>query len=166
MFDQQTYYFQVFTNLRNKTNSAIVFSHRHLPTILKYRGHRWDLPDPGNYSMMSRLPLIWKDYACSHAWSCGLCEEGTSFYAGLVSRKLWGFLRFQLALLHSLSYFFCRYRSPSPSCIIFDAISFNIDEFFWINPSANLLISGDFNIHHKDWLTYTKFTLMLFMRTG
>ena len=24
-----------------------------------------------------------------------------------------------------------------------------------INPSANVFVSGDFNIHHKDWLTYS-----------
>ena len=39
--------------------------------------------------------------------------------------------------------------------MIFDAISFNIDEVLSINPCANLFIFGDFNVHHKDWLTYS-----------
>ena len=30
-----------------------------------------------------------------------------------------------------------------------------IDEVLSINPSANGLVFGDFNIHHKDWLTYS-----------
>ena len=48
------------------------------------------------------------------------------------------------------------YRSPSLLlCTIFDSISSNIDEVLSINPSANVFVFGDFNIHHKDWLTYS-----------
>ena len=38
---------------------------------------------------------------------------------------------------------------------MFDSISSNIDEVFLINPSANIFVFGDFNMHHKDWLTYS-----------
>ena len=62
---------------------------------------------------------------------------------------------FQLALLHSVSYFFFLYRSPSSAlCMVFDSISSNIDEVLSINPSANVFVSVDFNVQHKDWLTY------------
>ena len=55
-----------------------------------------------------------------------------------------------------MSYFFFLYRSPSSSlCTVFDSISSNIDEVLSINPSANVFVFGDFNIHHKDWLTYS-----------
>ena len=57
---------------------------------------------------------------------------------------------------HSVSYFFFLYQSPSSSlCMVFDSISSNIDEVLSINPSANVFVFGDFNIHHKDWLTYS-----------
>ena len=36
----------------------------------------------------------------------------------------------------------------------FDSISSNIDEVLSINPSANVFVFGEFNIHHKDWFTY------------
>ena len=36
--------------------------------------------------------------------------------------------------------------------LLFDSISSNIDEVLPINPSANVL---DFNVHHKDGLTYS-----------
>ena len=36
---------------------------------------------------------------------------------------------------------------------VFDSFSSNIDEVFSINLSANMFVFGDFNIHHKDWLT-------------
>ena len=66
------------------------------------------------------------------------------------------YLCFRLALLHSVSYFFFLYRSPSSSlCTVFDSISSNIDEVLSINPSANVFVFGDFNVHHKDWLTYS-----------
>ena len=31
----------------------------------------------------------------------------------------------------------------------------HVDEVLSINPSANGFVFGDFNIHHKDWLTYS-----------
>ena len=91
----------------------------------------------------------------SYAWSCSLCERRTSFCMGLVSRKLFRFLLFfWLALLRSVSYFFFLYQSPSSLlCMAFDSISSNIDKVFSINPSAYVLVFGDFNIHLKDWIT-------------
>ena len=66
------------------------------------------------------------------------------------------YLRFQLPLLHSLSYFFFLYRSPSSSLYtVLDSISSNIDYVLSINQSANVFVFGDFNVHHKDWLTYS-----------
>ena len=78
----------------------------------------------------------------------------TSFCTGLISRKLCRYLRFRMALPHSLSYFFFLYRSPS-SITFFVSISSNIDEVISINPSANEFISEDLNVHHQDWLTYS-----------
>ena len=67
------------------------------------------------------------------------------------------YLCFQLALLYSVSYFFFLYLlSPSSSlCMVFDSISWNVDEVLSINPSTNVFVFGDFNVHHKDWLTYS-----------
>ena len=66
------------------------------------------------------------------------------------------YLYFQLALLHSLSYFFILYQCPSTSlCSVFDSISSDIDEVLSINPCANVFVVGDFSIHHKDLLTYS-----------
>ena len=57
-----------------------------------------------------------------------------------------------------MSYFFFLYRSPSSAlCTVFDSISSNIDEVLLINPSA-VFVFGDFNVHHKDWLTYSSAT--------
>ena len=63
---------------------------------------------------------------------------------------------FRLGLLHSVSYFFFLYQSPSsPLCMVFYSISSNINEVFLINQSANGFVFVDFNVHHKDWLTYS-----------
>ena len=59
------------------------------------------------------------------------------------------YLCFRLALLHSVSYFFFLYQSPSSSlCTVFDSISSNIENLS-TNPSV------DFNVHHKDRRTYS-----------
>ena len=66
------------------------------------------------------------------------------------------YLSFRLALLYPVSCFFFVCRSPSSSlCTVFDSISSNIDEVLSINPSANVLVFRDFNLHHTDWLTYS-----------
>ena len=55
-----------------------------------------------------------------------------------------------------MSYFFFLCGSPSSSlCTVFDSISPNIDEILFINPSADVFVFEDFNVHHKDWLTYS-----------
>ena len=84
-------------------------------------------------------------------------KEGLPFARDLsLKNSVDSYLCFRLALLHSVTYFFFLYQSPSSSlCMVFDYISSNIDEILSMNPSANVLAFGDFNIHHKDWLTYS-----------
>ena len=66
------------------------------------------------------------------------------------------YLCFQLALLHLVSYFFFLYLSPALSLYtVFDAILSNKDEVLSISPSADVFVFGDFNVHCKDWLTYS-----------
>ena len=54
-----------------------------------------------------------------------------------------------------LTAFLFLYQSPSSSCTVFDSVLSNIDEVLSINLSANVFVFGDFDIHHKDWLTYS-----------
>ena len=84
-------------------------------------------------------------------------KEGLPFLCELSQQNsVDSYLCFQLALLHSVSYFFFLYRSPFPSlCMVFDSISSNIDEVLLINPSGNVFVFEDFNGHQKDWLTYS-----------
>ena len=66
------------------------------------------------------------------------------------------YLCFRLALLHSVSYFIFLYQLPSSSlCTVFYSISSNIHEVLSIKLSANVFVFGDFNDHHKGWLTYS-----------
>ena len=68
------------------------------------------------------------------------------------------YLCFQLAILHSVSYFFFLYRSPSLSlCTVFDSISSKIDEVLSINPSANDFVFGDFNVISNDLIQMVNF---------
>ena len=39
--------------------------------------------------------------------------------------------------------------------MVFDSISSTTDEVLLISPSANIFVFGDFDVHHKDWLTYS-----------
>ena len=58
--------------------------------------------------------------------------------------------------LHSVSYFSFIYRSPSlSSCLILDAVSTTRDKALSENPSDNLLVFGDFNVHHIKLLKHS-----------
>ena len=116
-----------------------------------------DSIDSGNLSVRGYLPLIRKDSSTHMHDLAVYVNEGLSFAGDLsLEKSADSYLCFWLALLHSVSYFFFLYRSPSSAlCTVFDSISSNIDEVLSINPSANVFVFGDFNVHHKAWLTYS-----------
>ena len=115
------------------------------------------LIDSGNFFVRGYLPLIQKDTSTHMHGLTVYVKEGLPFAGDLcLENSADSYLCFPLALLHSVSYFFFLYRSTASSlCTFFDSISSNIDEVLSINPSANVLVFGDFNVHYKDWLTYS-----------
>ena len=116
-----------------------------------------DSIDSGNFSVRGYLSLIRKDSGAHMHGLTGYVKEGLPFARDLsLENSADSYLCFRLALLHSVSYFFFLYRSASSLLYtVFDSISSNIDEVVSINPSAIVFVFGDFNIHHKDWLTYS-----------
>ena len=69
------------------------------------------------------------------------------------------FMCFRLSLLHSTSYIFFLYRSPSSQCCsVIDTVSNSIDDALLLHPTANIFVFGDFNVHHSDWLKYSNDT--------
>ena len=69
-------------------------------------------------------------------------KEGLAFALDLSpENSADSYLCFQLALLHSVSYFFFLHRSPSSSLsTVLDSFSSNIGEVLSINPSANVFV--------------------------
>ena len=128
------------------------------PNILALRETNLDDSiDSGNFSVRGYLPLIWKD-SSTHMHGLALyVKEGLPFTQDLsLENSADSYLCFWLALLPSVSYLFFLHRSPSLLlCTVFYSISANKDEVLSINPSANVFIFRDFNVDHKDWLTYS-----------
>ena len=116
-----------------------------------------DLINSGNFSVGGYLPLIRKDSSTHMHGLTVYVKEGLPFARDLsLENSADSYLCFRLALLHSVSYFFFLYRSPSLSlCMVYDSISSNIDEVLLINQSANVFVFVDFYVHHKDSLTYS-----------
>ena len=111
----------------------------------------------GNFSVRGYLSLIQKDSG-THMYGLKVyVKEGLPFAQDLsLENSADSYPCFRLALLHSVSYFFFLYRSPSSSlCMVFDSISSNIDKVLSVNPSANVFVFRNFKVHHKDWLTYS-----------
>ena len=128
------------------------------PEILALCETNLDDPiDSGNFSVRGYLPLIRKDSSTHMHGLAVYVKKGLPFARDLsLENSADSYLCFRPALLHSVSYFFFLYRSPSLAlCTVFDSVSSNIDEVFSINPSANVFVFGDFNVHHKGWLTYS-----------
>ena len=101
--------------------------------------------DSGNFSVTGYLLLIRKDSSSHMHGLTVYVKEGLSFARDLFLENFAdSHLCFQVALLHSVSYFFFLYHSPSSSlCTIFDSISSNLGEVLLINPSA-VFVFGDF----------------------
>ena len=150
-----------FTNIRGIRSNFVdceSFLESNSPDILALCDTNLDdSTDAGNFSVRGYLPLIRKDSSTHMHGLAVYVKEGLPFARDLsLENSADSYLCFRLALLHSVSYFFFLYRSPSSSlCTVFDSISSNIDEVLSINPSANVFVFGDFNVHHKDWLTYS-----------
>ena len=97
--------------------------------------------DSGSFSVRGYLSLIRKD-SSTHMYDLAVyVKEGLPFARDLsLENSADSYLCFRLALLHSVSYCFFLYRSPSSSlCTVFDSISSNIDEVLLINPPANVI---------------------------
>ena len=103
--------------------------------------------DSGNFSVKDYLRLIRKDSSTHMYYLAVYVKEGLPFAWELsLENSADSDLCFRLALLHSVSYFFFVYGSPSLSlCTIFDSVSSNIDEVLSINPCSNVF----------DWLSYS-----------
>ena len=105
--------------------------------------------DSSIFSVRDYLPLIRKDSGTHMHGLAVYVKEGLPFSRDLsLENSADSYLCFQLALLHSVPYFFFLYRLPSsPLCTVFDSISSNIDEVLLINPSANIIVLGSNSFH-------------------
>ena len=76
----------------------------------------YDSIDSGNFSVRSYFPLIRKDSFTNMHGLAVYVKEGLLFARDLSQKNSAdSYLYFRLALLHSVSYFFFLYRSPSSS---------------------------------------------------
>ena len=149
-----------FTNIRGLRSNFVDFEsflESNSPDILALcETNLDDSIDSGNFSVRGYIPLIRKDSSTHMHALAVYVKEGLPFAWDLsLENSADSYLCFRLALV---SYFFFLYRSPSSALgTVFDSISSNIDEVLSINPSA-VFVFGDFNVHHKDWLTYSSGT--------
>ena len=109
-----------------------------------------DSIDSGNFSVRVYLPLIWKDSVSHMHGLIVYVKEGLSFTWDVSLEKFADSLCFQLALYYSASYFFFRYWVPSLSLCKFLMLFLGLS----INSYDNVFVFEDFDIHHKNKLTY------------
>ena len=110
-----------------------------------------DSIDSGDFSVSGYLPLVRKDSTTDMYGLSIYVREGLPFAWDLsLENSADSYLCLQLALLHSVSYFFVLYQSPSSAlCTVFEPISSDT-EVLSINQSANVFVFGDCNMHYKD----------------
>ena len=107
-----------------------------------------DSIDYCNFSLRGYLSFIRQDSITHMHGLAVYVKQGLLFAWDLFLKSSADpYLCSQLALLHSVSYFFFLYQSPSLLlCMVFDSILCNIDEVLSMNPSASAFVFGDFNI--------------------
>ena len=145
-----------FMNIRGLHSNSVdcePFLKSNSPDILVLCETNLDDPvDSGNFSAKGYFSLIQKD-SITHMHGRGVyVKEGLPLAWKLsLEKSPDSYLGFRLGSLQSVSYFFFFYQSPSLLlCMVFDSISSNMDEVLSINPSANVFVFGEFNVHHKD----------------
>ena len=96
--------------------------------------------------MIGYLPLIRKDSSTHMHGLAVYVKEGLLFAQDLsLENSADSYLYFQHTYVNASSSLY----------MVFDSISSNIDEVLSINPSANAFVFRNFNVHHKDWPTYS-----------
>ena len=110
----------------------------------------------GNFSVRGYLLLVQRDFTYMHGLVVHL-KEGLPFAWDLpLENSVDSNLCFQLTLLRSMSYFFplliTYFIFMHAWFLMLWGFWSNVDEVLLINPCANVFV---FNLHHKDWLTYS-----------
>lgn len=103
------------------------------------------------------LPLIRLD-SNTHMHGLGVFVKDSLPIARVPTFEIQGesFMCFRLSLIHTTSYVFFLYRSPSTtSCSVLEAVSNSIDKALSLHPSAKIFVFGDFNVHHSNWLKFS-----------
>ena len=144
-----------FTNIRglcpNFAECESFFESNSPDILTLYETNFDDSIDSGNFSMKVYLPLIRKNYITHIHVLVVYVKEGLHLARDLsLENSAHSYLCFELASLQSVSYFFSFYQSPLSLCTVFDSILSIIDEVLSINPSANVFVFGEFNVHHKN----------------
>ena len=105
-----------------------------------------DSIDSGNFSVRGYLPLIQKDSIVCMVLQF-MWKKNFLFHRAYLQKTL----RIVTYVFDCLYFTHCLTSFSS----IMDSFLFhyNIDEVLLINPSADVFVFGDSNIHHKDWLT-------------
>ena len=148
-----------------------VFSHLFIFTTLKHlctRTNPTSLLSVKPTFMTTPKTLIFNCLATcqSIARTLGICTVSVcmpraifQLLANLLEEDNESYMCFRLALLHSTTYIFFLYRSPSSSsCSVVEAVSSNIDKALILHPSANIMVCGDFNAHNTEWLGHSHTT--------
>ena len=118
-------------------------------SFLESNWQTWDDSiDSGNFSVRGYLPLILKDCTTHVHGLAVYAKKGFPFTPYLsLNNFTESYLGFQLASVHSVSYFFFLYQSLSSSlCTVFGSISSNIGKVLSINPSTNVFVFGETSI--------------------
>ena len=145
-----------FTNIRNLRSNFVnckCFFESNSPDIFALCETNLDhSTDSGNFFTRGYLPLI-REGSVIHMHGLGFyvkevpCERIARDLS--IENSADSYQCFHVLLLFPLSI------TSSSLCTVCDAISSNIDEILSINPSANVFVLGDLNLHHKDWLTFS-----------
>ena len=149
-----------FTNirgLRSNFRDCEYFLESNSPDILALCETNLDYAiGSSKFSVTGYLPLIRKNSRTHIHGLAVYVNEGLSFARDVsLENSADSYLCFRVALLQSVPYFFFLYRSHSLSfCTVSDSVSSNIDEVL-DQPTSYVFVFGDFNVHHKDWLSYS-----------
>ena len=146
--------------LRGNFTDLEAFMHKNKPDIFALcETNLHDNTQDSDFQLPGYLPIHRKD--AGHMHGLGVYAKSNLPIARepTLEEDNESYMCFRLALLHSTTYIFFLYRSPSSSsCSVVEAVSSNIDKALILHPSANIMVCGDFNAHNTEWLGHSHTT--------
>ena len=150
-----------FTNIRgilSKIDHLNIFLRQHTPTLFACSETKLSNKILDSELSFPNYTMIRDDKPPHHGLCLYLHSSLTAQHCSQYENPQYQYICLRFILHSNSKIIFFIYRSPSANSDIFSVISDKIDSALLAYPNSEIVVAGDFNIHHEQWLTHSSST--------